>query len=75
MADLNYWYAVVPVTAVALIYVIRKIRVWQWGWIRNNYLLTGKVYIVTGANTGLGFETTKALITRDATVIMACRSL
>lgn len=28
-----------------------------------------------GANTGLGFETTKALVKRDATVIMACRSM
>jgi NAD(P)-dependent dehydrogenase (short-subunit alcohol dehydrogenase family) len=37
--------------------------------------LTGKVYIVTGANTGIGFETAKALINMNATVIMACRSL
>lgn len=33
------------------------------------------MFIVTGANTGLGFETTKSLVERDATVIMACRSL
>jgi NAD(P)-dependent dehydrogenase (short-subunit alcohol dehydrogenase family) len=36
--------------------------------------LTGKNVIVTGANTGLGFETTKALASKGATVIMACRS-
>lgn len=29
---------------------------------------------MTGANTGLGFETTKALVARGATVILACRS-
>lgn len=29
---------------------------------------------MTGANTGLGFETTKALVSRGATVILACRS-
>lgn len=70
-----YWLIITPAAAAALIYIIRKIRCWQWGWIRNRYALTGKTYIVTGANTGLGFETTKALVDRDATVIMACRSL
>ena len=34
----------------------------------------GRVAIVTGANVGLGFETTKALAGKQATVIMACRS-
>lgn len=33
------------------------------------------MFIVTGANTGLGFETTQSLVERNATVIMACRSL
>lgn len=75
MSDINYWYFVVPIASVAVIYLIRKIRVWQWGCIRNKYSLAGKVFIVTGANTGLGFETTKSLVERNATVIMACRSL
>ncbi|MEJ2044603.1 MAG: oxidoreductase [Reinekea sp.] len=34
----------------------------------------GRIAIVTGANVGLGFETTKALAAKGATVIMACRS-
>lgn len=75
MADINYWYLAVPAATVAIIYIIRRIRVWQWGHIRNRYSLAGKTYIVTGANTGLGFETTRALVKRDATVIMACRSI
>ncbi|XP_055308852.1 retinol dehydrogenase 13-like [Sitodiplosis mosellana] len=75
MADINYWYFAIPVASVAVIYLIRRIRVWQWGRIRNRYSLAGKTYIVTGANTGIGFETTKALVNRDATVIMACRSI
>lgn len=35
---------------------------------------SGRTAIVTGANAGLGFETSKALSTQGAHVIMACRS-
>lgn len=35
----------------------------------------GKLALVTGSNTGIGFETAKALAQKNATVIMACRSL
>ncbi len=37
--------------------------------------LTGKVTIVTGANSGLGFETSKELARKGAIVIMACRNM
>ncbi|KWC42241.1 hypothetical protein WL51_03640 [Burkholderia ubonensis] len=36
--------------------------------------LHGKVAVVTGANSGLGRETTRVLASRNATVVMACRS-
>ena len=37
--------------------------------------LTGKIFIVTGANSGIGFEATKAFAMKNAKVIMGCRSL
>lgn len=35
--------------------------------------LEGQVWVVTGANSGLGLETVKGLATRGAAVVMACR--
>ena len=37
--------------------------------------LTGKTIIVTGANTGLGFEAVKVFARNGANVVMACRSV
>lgn len=36
--------------------------------------LTNKIVIVTGANSGIGFEASKALASKNASVIMACRN-
>jgi NAD(P)-dependent dehydrogenase (short-subunit alcohol dehydrogenase family) len=35
---------------------------------------TGRLAIVTGANTGIGFETARALAQKAASVVLACRS-
>ena len=36
--------------------------------------MTGKIAIVTGANSGIGYEMARALARKQATVILACRS-
>ena len=36
--------------------------------------LDGKIMLVTGANTGIGFETARALASAGARVILACRN-
>lgn len=48
-----------------------KTQVYGRGFERVN--LAGKVFIVTGANTGIGFQTARHLLSMGATVVMACR--
>ena len=37
--------------------------------------MQGKTILVTGANSGIGYETARTLAAKNATIIMACRSL
>uniref|UniRef100_A0A182TB86 Trafficking protein particle complex subunit 2-like protein n=1 Tax=Anopheles maculatus TaxID=74869 RepID=A0A182TB86_9DIPT len=57
------------------IVLLRLYKLRKWGWVKSNYSLEGKTFVITGANTGLGYETTKALVRRQATIVMACRNL
>ncbi|XP_055609932.1 retinol dehydrogenase 12-like isoform X1 [Uranotaenia lowii] len=57
------------------VFALRRYKIRKWGWVTNTYPLKGKLFIITGANTGLGYEATKSLTARQATTIMACRNL
>jgi NAD(P)-dependent dehydrogenase (short-subunit alcohol dehydrogenase family) len=61
--------------AIGLGYLLRKFREFQWGWVKSTSSLKDKIFIITGANSGIGLEATKALVKRQATIIMACRNL
>lgn len=58
-----------------IVILIRKCRQLSWGWCNDESVLTNKCFIVTGANSGIGKETVKALVKRKARVIMGCRDL
>ncbi len=88
VSTINSWYYIVIAWSYfqrilgSLIVVIAQF-VLSW-YIHRKYVvgrtystrdLHGKVYIITGCNSGIGFEIAKALVSMNATVIMACRSL
>ncbi|XP_014483152.1 PREDICTED: retinol dehydrogenase 12-like [Dinoponera quadriceps] len=69
----SWCYFVLPVLLIAGL--LRKCRERTWGRCKSNSNLHGVVFLVTGANSGIGKETVKELAKRNATVIMACRNM
>lgn len=56
-----------------LLYFIRQY--FQGARCTSNVRLEGKTVLITGANTGIGYETAKDMAARGARVILACRSM
>ncbi|XP_075988620.1 retinol dehydrogenase 14-like isoform X2 [Anticarsia gemmatalis] len=46
-----------------------------WAKCVSNTCLRGKTFLITGANSGIGLETAKALVRRKGRVIFACRDI
>nr|XP_027218187.1 retinol dehydrogenase 12-like [Penaeus vannamei]XP_027218188.1 retinol dehydrogenase 12-like [Penaeus vannamei] len=62
------WSAVLGV----VVWVVNRVR---YPWCRDPSKMLGKTVIITGANKGIGLETARELVTRGATVVIACRSM
>ncbi|XP_012280630.1 retinol dehydrogenase 12 [Orussus abietinus] len=69
----SWCYFIFPVAF--LIGLLRKCRERTWGRCKSEVSLQGQVFLVTGANSGIGKETVKELAKRKATIIMACRNV
>ncbi|KAH0956860.1 hypothetical protein HN011_012190 [Eciton burchellii] len=69
----TWCYFILPV--VMFIGLLRKCRERTWGRCRSTGSLQGRVFLVTGANSGIGKETVRELAKRKATIIMACRDM
>ncbi|XP_005103743.1 retinol dehydrogenase 13 [Aplysia californica] len=67
---------VVGILIVAVVVLISAYIYFCWTLVRcdSKADLTGKVAIVTGANTGIGYHTALDLAKRNARVILACRN-
>lgn len=75
MVPTSVIYAAVPISVVVALGLIRKWRSRKWGKCTSNTCLRGKTFLITGANSGIGLETAKALVKRKARVIFACRDI
>lgn len=75
MVSSNVMYAAVPISVLVAIGLIRKWRARNWAKCVTNTSLRGKTFLITGANSGIGLETAKALVKRKGRVIFACRDI
>ncbi|XP_057318741.1 retinol dehydrogenase 11-like [Microplitis mediator] len=69
----SFCYILFPI--IVIMGLLRKCRELTWGKCKDTSSLHGKVYLVTGANSGIGKETVRELARRQARVILACRDM
>lgn len=69
----SWCYFILPV--LLFVGLLRKCLERTWGRCKSTCNLQGRVFLVTGANSGIGKETVRELAKRNATIIMACRDL
>ncbi|XP_059060327.1 retinol dehydrogenase 14-like [Achroia grisella] len=75
MVSQSVLYVAVPISVVVAISLVRKWRSRNWAKCASNTCLRGKTFLITGASSGIGMETAKALVYRKARVILACRDM
>ena len=61
-------------TKLRLLFFEGKTRI-RKGMVQSDVKLNGKTTLITGCNTGIGYETALDFSSRGARVIMACRNL
>nr|XP_042897400.1 retinol dehydrogenase 12-like [Parasteatoda tepidariorum] len=64
----------ISIVLISLLFLKLYLKV-SAGVCRNRNSMEGKVVIITGANSGIGFETALEMAARKAKVILACRNL
>ena len=67
--------AAVPISVIVALGLLRKWRSRKWANCVSNTCLRGKTFLITGANSGIGYETAKTIVRRKGRVIFACRDI